>query len=56
MMLEMQEKTLKRSITDSRKLKRRCWSVACLKTEEKILKRSISDCGWQTLSVRTQFL
>ena len=56
MMLDMQEKTLKRSINDSRKLQRRCWSVACLKTEEKILKRSISDCGWQTLSVRTQFL
>ena len=45
MMLEMQEKTLERSINDSRRLKRRCWRVACLKTEEKILKHSINDCG-----------
>ena len=44
------------SINDSRRLKRRCWRVACLKTEEKILKHSINDCGWQALSVRTQFL
>ena len=56
MMLEMQEKTLESSIDDARKLKRKCWSVASLKTEEKIFKRSISGCGWQTLPVRTQFL
>jgi hypothetical protein len=51
-----QEKTLESSIDDARKLKRKCWSVASLKTEEKILKLSISDCGRQTPSVRTQFL